>query len=118
MLKTGSAKEEKQLTAQLLGCGQAAGLQDELALQLSGQLLHEEGLLEAGRRAAVLQSLCQEHSVPKMAHFNSIGIFMPYTEKNLNVDFRLTGTGDMCATYYNALQFAPGTSGIKNPFVD
>lgn len=106
------------LTAQLLGRGQTAGLQDELALQLSGQLLHEEGLLEAARRAAVLRSLRQEHSVPKMAHFNSVGIFMAYTEENLNVDFRLMGTVDMCATCLNALQFAPGTSGIKNPFVD
>lgn len=24
----------------------------------------------------------------------------------------------VCATYWNVLQFAPGTSGIKNPFVD
>ena len=56
-----------------------------------------------------------------MAHFNSIGIFMPYTEKkkkNLNVDFRQTNTVTVCATYWNVLQFAPGTFGIKNPFVD
>lgn len=47
-------KEENQLTAQLLlGCSQAAGLQDELALHLSGQLIHEEGLLEVGRAGGV-----------------------------------------------------------------
>lgn len=55
-----------------------------------------------------------------MAHFNSIGIFMPYRErkKNLNVDFRQTDTVNVRATYWNVLQFAPGTFGIKNPFVD
>lgn len=42
-------KEGKQLTvAQLLGCRQAGRFQDELALHLSGQLLHEERLLELG----------------------------------------------------------------------
>ena len=53
-----------------------------------------------------------------MAHFNSVGIFMSYTKKDLNVDLRLNGTVSMCATYWNVLQFAPGTFGIKNPFVD
>lgn len=38
---------------------------------------------------------------------------MPYTEKNLNVDFGLTGTVSVYATYGNVLQFAPGASGIK-----
>lgn len=47
-------KEEKQLTTQLLRLSQAAGLQDELALHLSGKLFYEEGLLEAGRAAGVL----------------------------------------------------------------
>ena len=46
--------EEKQLTTQLLGLSQATGLQDELALHLSGQLFREEGLLEAGRADGVL----------------------------------------------------------------
>lgn len=41
-------KEGKQLTTQLLGCRQAGRFQDELALHLSGQLLHEERLLELG----------------------------------------------------------------------
>lgn len=113
VVQTVSTKEEKPLTTELLGHGQAAGPQGELALCLPGQLLHEEGLVEVGRRARVLRSLCQEQSVSKMAHFNSIGIFMPYTEKNLNVDVRLTGPMSMWATYENALLFAPGTLGVK-----
>lgn len=44
----GSRKEGEQLTAQLLGCRQAGRFQDELALHLAGQLLHEERLLELG----------------------------------------------------------------------
>lgn len=43
----------KQLTAQLLGCRQADRFQDELALHLSGQLFHEERLLELGRGGGV-----------------------------------------------------------------
>lgn len=47
-------KEGKELTAQLLGRGQAGRFQDELALHLSGQLLHEERLLELRRAGGVL----------------------------------------------------------------
>lgn len=111
-------KEEQRLTTQLLGRSQAAGLQGELALHLPGQLLHEEGLLEAGRVGGVLWLLCQEGRVSKMAHFDSVGILMPCTKKDLNVDLMLTGTLSTCATYWNGLHFAPGTSGIKSPFVD
>lgn len=54
-----------------------------------------------------------------MAHFNSIGVFMPYTEENLDVDFRLTGTVSTCATYIlEGIAVCSWDFCIKNPFVD
>lgn len=76
-----SMKEGKQLTTQLLGRRQAGRLQDELALHLSGQLLHEERLLELRWAGGVLRSLRQKGSVSEMAHFNSIRILMSYNKK-------------------------------------
>ena len=75
-------KKGKGLTSPLLVLGQVPGLQDELALHLCDALLQKEGLLEGGRRDGVLWCLRQQCSRWKMAHFNSIGMFMSYMEKN------------------------------------
>lgn len=74
-------KKGKGLTSPLLILRWVPGLQDELALHLCEPLLQKEGLLEGGRRDGVLWCLRQQCGRWKMAHFNSIGIFMSYMEK-------------------------------------
>lgn len=69
-------KEGKGLTSPLLVLHWVPELQDELALHLWEPLLWKEGLLEGGRRDGGLWSLWQQWSRWKMAHFNSIGMFM------------------------------------------
>lgn len=86
-----------RLTAQLLGCRQAAGFQDELALHLPWQLFHEERLLELGWGGRVFGSLCQEGSVSEMAHFNSIRVLMSYKEGDqMQTSGRLSTTSKCC----------------------
>lgn len=65
--KKKALQEGRGLTSPLLVPGQVPGLQDE-------------------SRGRILQSLRQEPSSWKMAYFNSIGMFMHYMEKNLNID--------------------------------
>lgn len=86
-----------RLTAQLLGCCQAAGFQDELALHLPRQLFHEERLLELGWGGRVFGSLCQKGSVSEMAHFNSIRVLMSYKEGDqMQTSSRLSTTSKCC----------------------
>ena len=72
------------------------GLQDQLALHLCDPLLQKEGLLSWGRRDGVLCFLWQRFSRWKMAHFNSIGMFVSCMERNLKIQ----ADGDGCPQTY------------------
>lgn len=78
-------------TVQLLAHSQAAWLQHELALQLLGQLLRQEGPLKLPGAGTVLWSM--GHSITNVAHLNSKGIFMSCSKINHNnlcwIDWRL-----------------------------
>lgn len=79
-------KEGKGLTSPLLVLHWVPGLQNELALHLWESLIWKEAFPVGRRIDGGLWSLWQQQSRWKMAHFNSIRMFMPCMEKNLNVN--------------------------------
>lgn len=86
--KRSHLQEGKGLTFPLLLSGLVSGwvpgFQDKLVLEFLRPL--QEGLLEGRSRSGALQLLLQQPSSWNTAHFNSIGMFMTYMEKNLNID--------------------------------
>lgn len=67
-------------TMQRRALGQAAGLQHELALQLLGQLLRQEGSLKLPGAGTVLRPV--GHRVADVADLNSKGIFVACAKRN------------------------------------
>lgn len=69
-----------QRTVQRWALGQAAGLQHELALQLLGQLLRQEGSLELPGAGTVLRPV--GHRVTDVADLNAKGVLVACAERN------------------------------------
>ena len=59
---------------------QTAWLQHELALQLLGQLLCQEGALQLPGAGAVLRAM--RHCIADVAHLDPKGIFVPCAKRN------------------------------------